>query len=67
VVEERFFTPDEVAKKLNISPRTVQRWLAQGKMAHYELDKRVKRIPESVIDKLLNKSLKARKHRMRVQ
>lgn len=64
MVEERFYTPEEVAKKLNVSLRIVQQWIQEGKIAHYEITARVKRIPESVVDKLLSKSLKPRKRPM---
>lgn len=67
MVEERFFTLEEVAKKLNVSVRVVQQWVRDGKIAHYEITPRVKRIPESVVDKLLNKSLKPRTRRLELQ
>lgn len=64
MVEEKFYTPEEVAKILNVSIRVVQDWVKEGKIAHYEITPRIKRIPESVVDKLLNKSLKPRTTRL---
>lgn len=63
MVEERFYTTGELAKRLNVSIRTVQRWLKQGKLAHYEV-LGAQRIPESVVDKLLAKSLKPKRTRL---
>ena len=64
MVEERFYSVEELAKTLKVSTRTVRRWCQQGKLAHYEITDRVKRIPESVVDKLLAKSLKAKTKRL---
>lgn len=64
MVEEKFYTPEEVAKILNVSLRVVQDWIKEGKIAHYEITSRIKRVPESVVDKLLNKSLKPRRTRL---
>ena len=66
MVEERFYTPGELARILNVSTRKVQRWLKDGKIAHYKLDERTMRIPQSVVDKLLAKSLEARTRRVNV-
>ncbi|MBU4233901.1 MAG: helix-turn-helix domain-containing protein [Proteobacteria bacterium] len=30
--QERYLSPNDVAKKLNISPLTVRRWLKSGKL-----------------------------------
>lgn len=67
MVEERFFTMAEVALKLNVSLRLVQQWVKDGKIAHYELTsgkRKVKRIPESILDKMLAKRLKPRTRRI---
>lgn len=64
MVEEKFYTMEEVAQRLNVSVRVVQQWVKDGKIAHYEITPKVKRIPESIVDKLLAKSLKPRTRRM---
>ena len=61
MVEDKFLTIEEVAERLNVSVRVVQQWIKEKKIAHYEITPRVKRIPESVVDKLLTKSLQPRK------
>ena len=38
--EERFLTPEEVADMLRVSPRTVNRWLNQGKLPGVKIGSR---------------------------
>ena len=66
MVEDAFYTTEELAKLLKVSTRTVQRWLAQRKLAHHVVLGQ-QRIPGSVIDKLLTESLKPRKVRIKLQ
>lgn len=40
VPEERFLTPEEVADMLRVSPRTVNRWLNQGKLPGVKIGSR---------------------------
>ena len=63
MTEEIFYTTDEVAKRLKVSRRTVQRWLEQRKLAYHVILGQ-QRIPGSVIDKLLTESLRPRKVRV---
>jgi excisionase family DNA binding protein len=32
VVEERYYTPAEIAERLKVTPRTVYRWLESGEL-----------------------------------
>jgi excisionase family DNA binding protein len=53
-----FLTNDEVAQKLRVNPRTIDRWLKQGMLKGYKLGKgktAMWRIPKSEIKKFLAK------------
>ena len=49
---EPLYTPEEVAELLRVSPRTVQRWLAQGKLQGVKVG-RLWRIPKASLDRFL--------------
>lgn len=66
MVEETYYTTEELAKLLKVSTRTVQRWLKEKKLAHNVVLGQ-QRIPGSVIDKLLTESLRPRKVRMKLK
>lgn len=42
-------TPKEVARRLNVSPRTVYLWLEQGRLPAVRLSQRVTRVPEEAV------------------
>jgi excisionase family DNA binding protein len=43
-VEDRYYTPDEVAKRFRVSRRTVDRWIADGDLAAIKFAGRTGRI-----------------------
>lgn len=45
----RTFTVHQVADRLNVSPRTVWAWLAQGRLRGIKLGPRTTRIPEEAL------------------
>jgi len=49
---EPLYTPEEVAELLRVSPRTVQRWLAQAKLHGVKVG-RLWRIPKASLDRFL--------------
>jgi excisionase family DNA binding protein len=52
--QERYLSPDDVAKKLNISPLTVRRWLKAGKMKGVRVG-RLWRVRESDLEAFLKR------------
>lgn len=51
-VEEKTFTPEEVADKLRLSVETVRRWLRSGRLKGKKLGPKTWRIAESDLDSL---------------
>jgi excisionase family DNA binding protein len=49
----QLLTPKEVAARLNVSPRTVYSWIAEGRLEAVHLSERVTRVPEESVDGLL--------------
>jgi len=49
---EKLLTPSEVAKRLGVTLRTVQRWIAEGELPSYKLGK-VRRISEEQLEEFL--------------
>jgi excisionase family DNA binding protein len=49
----QLLTPKEVAARLNVSPRTVYSWIAEGRLEAVHLSERVTRVPEESVDALL--------------
>ncbi len=52
---QEMLTPDEVAKKLKISRRTVYLWLRQGRLKGVKVGD-LWRIPEDALERFLKKS-----------
>lgn len=50
--ELEFLTPKEVAGILRVSPRTIQRWVKEGKLRAVKVGK-LWRIPREALDELL--------------
>ena len=48
-----YFRVGEVAAELGVHPRTVRRWLSQGRLPYVRLPGGERRIPRDVIDGLL--------------
>lgn len=51
--EKEFYRPDEVARLLRVSVRTVRRWVARGKIGHVHTPGRAIRIPQREVARLL--------------
>lgn len=49
---EKLLTPSEVAKRLGVTLRTVQRWIAEGELPSYKLGK-VRRVSEKQLEEFL--------------
>jgi excisionase family DNA binding protein len=49
----RTLTVHQVAERLNVSPRTVWAWLAQGRIRGIKLGPRTTRIPEDALSAFL--------------
>jgi excisionase family DNA binding protein len=58
ILDTKFYTVAEVARVLRVDESTVRRHLKDGSIEHIELpgrsSRRVKRIPEDVLQRLLN-------------
>ncbi len=46
-------TPRQVAARLNVSPRTVYKWLDEGRLPAVRLSERVTRVPEDAVETLI--------------
>jgi excisionase family DNA binding protein len=46
--EEKYWTPEEIAERLKINVRTVNRWIASGKLRAIRVG-RLWRVPDSAI------------------
>lgn len=52
VLENTYLTPEEVAKKLKVSARTVRRWAAEGKLSALRVGRQW-RIPANALEQLV--------------
>jgi excisionase family DNA binding protein len=52
MTDERYFSPDDVAHKLNVKPLTVRRWLKGGKLKGLKVG-RLWRVRESELEAFL--------------
>jgi len=50
---EEFLTVDQVAARLQVSPRTVHRWVSEGTLRRAELPGRALRIPASELQRMV--------------
>ena len=50
---EEYLRPDEVAKKLRVSVKTVRRWTNDGKIEHVRTPGKGIRIPKRELEKLI--------------
>ena len=50
---KKIFTPDQVAKELSISVRTVRKWLRDGKIRGVKIGKSW-RVSEAELERLMN-------------
>lgn len=58
-VIEKYYTPEEIAELLTVSPQTVRRWVQHGKMKGVHLNQKIIRVKESdLVDFLENQSIK---------
>lgn len=58
---ERMMSPDEVARVLNVTTRTLRRWNAEGILKGVRLGKRVVRYRQSDVEAALSRGLVARR------
>ena len=49
-------TPRDVAKKLNVSTRTVYNWLEEGRLPAVRLSERITRVPEEAVEALVTEA-----------
>lgn len=52
---EKYYTPEEIAELLTVSPQTVRRWVQHGKMKGAHLNQKVIRVKESDLVEFLEK------------
>lgn len=50
---DTLLTPKQVAARLNVSPRTVYAWIAEGRLPHVRFSERVTRVPEEAVEALV--------------
>lgn len=55
---EQFYTPQEIAKMLKVNPRSVHRWLREGKLKGFKVGGDLWRIPESELKAFIEESQK---------
>jgi excisionase family DNA binding protein len=53
--EDKFLTVDQTAQLLGLKVVTIRSWIASRMMGHVKLGKRAVRVPESEIQRLLDK------------
>lgn len=52
-MNEKFFTVNQVAEILGVSPATIRKWLCYDNISHHKLGKRYIRFTQSDIDELI--------------
>ncbi|MDY6826520.1 MAG: helix-turn-helix domain-containing protein [Bacillota bacterium] len=60
-VGERYYSPDEVAEKYNVSGVVVRKWLREGKLKGFKLGGKIWRIPEAELDRFVQDGFTAEK------
>ena len=55
-IENKFLTVKEVAKKLKLSSRTIQRIIKERKIEYVQVSKRAPRITQRALDKYLERN-----------
>jgi len=56
MMEERYFTIEEVAEKLAVAKKTVKNWLLTGKLQGIKLTNKLWRIPESELNRFIEEA-----------
>lgn len=55
-MEDKFYTPDEIAKQLKITRQAINKWIREGKLKAVKLG-RIWRIPESALQEFIKESM----------
>ncbi len=57
MVGERYYSPDEVAKKYNVSGVVVRKWLREGKLKGFKLGGNIWRIHEAELEQFVQNGI----------
>ena len=60
-MEERYYSPEEVAEKYNVSGVVVRKWLREGKLKGIKLGGKIWRIPEEELEQFVRNGIAAEK------
>ena len=60
-MEERYYSPEEVAEKYNISGVVVRKWLREGKLKGIKLGGKIWRIPEVELEQFVRNGIMVEK------
>ena len=60
-VGERYYSPDEVAEKYNVSGVVVRKWLREGKLKGFKLGGKIWRIPETELARFVQNAITVEK------
>lgn len=52
-VGERLYTAEEVARRLHVSDKSIQRWTRQERLGHYRLGYKILRFSEAHVEQFL--------------
>lgn len=58
---ERYYSPEEVAEKYNVSGVVVRKWLREGKLKGFKLGGKIWRIPEVELERFVQDAFTAEK------
>ena len=58
---ERYYSPEEIAEKYNVSGVVVRKWLREGKLKGIKLGGRIWRVPEADLEQFLKNSITDKK------
>ncbi len=57
---DKFYTPDEIAQELKVTPQAVYNWITKGKLEAVKIG-RIVRVPGAAYERLLSEGLQSMK------
>ena len=58
---ERLYTAEEVARRLHVSDKSIQRWCREERLGYYRLGYKILRFSEGHVEQFLREQEKSRK------